>query len=510
MLALMLERVGVGQTRFVTPGLTLDGRGVVSGRQMIVRFAALDRMISFLRVWSGEQALEDVEPGLRLLYARVSGGPRDALVSLSLPSAMLGDAVARAARLSGGQCFTGAGKHFVQYRDSRAPLGYDVDRLDPVVDPVSLLLYGVDQTWAYSIENEISLEKLLLHLDLQREDRARPADATRDTFFLTVRRGLGPAVLEYLHRTQHKHPALRVSAALCEPPAESVFKRESAFWLLRLTEVPARLYGTLTRTPGLTLFAPVADNVAVAVGYRHPIHLGACRQALPPHRLFLFAPPPRGVIAIDPAPTLTPLADLVRLGGRIGLRIEGVSPPGFRSTPTEPLVVPLRIEAAPAQAARVAAALVPWAGAGWLRALCYALPASALRGYRVAVLERGVLVMAPDVLTGIPFGQLLHAPGPGLLVPLGWEIRPRVSPLELAAGAGATGGAVVVFPGPDEPPFRIPAEAIESLQASALADPRLGHMSVEASIAGPAPPAPAEVEIENHPIGPMPLWGLKS
>src|SRR5438552_3646019 len=88
--------------------------------------------------------------------------------------------------------------------------------------------------------------------------------------------------------------------------SSSVAIRERAFWLLRLGEVPPRLYGTLTRTPGLTLFAPVADNVAVAVGYRHPIHLGACRQALPPHRLFLFAPAPRGVIAVDPAPTLTP------------------------------------------------------------------------------------------------------------------------------------------------------------------------------------------------------------
>ena len=86
-------------------------------------------------------------------------------------------------------------KHFVQYRDLRAPLGYDVARLDPVVEPVSFVLYGVDQTWTYTIENEISLEKLLLHLDLQREDRARTVDVARDTFFLTVRRGLGPVVL---------------------------------------------------------------------------------------------------------------------------------------------------------------------------------------------------------------------------------------------------------------------------------------------------------------------------
>ena len=46
------------------------------------------------------------------------------------------------------------------------------------------------------------------------------------------------------------------------------------------------------------LFAPVLDHVAVAIGYRHPLHLGACRHALPEDRMFLFAPPPRGVAGL--------------------------------------------------------------------------------------------------------------------------------------------------------------------------------------------------------------------
>ena len=508
----MLERVGAGQTRFTIPGLTLDGRGVASGRQMVVRFTSLDRMIAFLRLWSGEQALEPGESGLRLVQARVAGGPRDALAILSLPSATLGDAMARAARTAGGQCFVGAGKHFVQYRDPRAPLGYDVTRLEAVSDTVSLVLYGLDQTRAYSVEAEIPLEKLLLNLELQREPRLPAVESGQDSFLLTVRRGLGHVVLEYLNRTLAQHPSLRASAALCEPPGDSAFKREPAFWLVRLSDVPPRLLGLLTRTPGLMLFAPILDHVAVAIGYRHPLHLGACRHALPEDRMYLFAPPPRGVIVIDPTPVLAPLGDLVRIGGRAGARLDGASAADvavMRPAAPEPLVIPLRIEAAPAQVAHASAALVPWERVGWLRSLCYALPATALRGYRVAVLERGVLVMAPDVLTGIPFGQLLHAPGPGLLVPLGYEIRPRVSPLELAAGAGATGGALVVFSAPDTPPFRIPAEAIESLQASALADPRLGRLAVEPSVAPPHSPPPPEVEIENHPLGPMPLWGMK-
>jgi hypothetical protein len=51
-------------------------------------------MIAFLRLWSGEQALEPGESGLRLVQARVAGGPRDALAILSLPSPTLGDAMA--------------------------------------------------------------------------------------------------------------------------------------------------------------------------------------------------------------------------------------------------------------------------------------------------------------------------------------------------------------------------------------------------------------------------------
>ena len=506
----MLERVGLGQTRFTVPGLSADSRGAVMGRQMVVRFSTLERLVTFLRLWSGEQALDDVQPGLRLLQGRTPGGPRDALAKFSVVSPSLVEPIVRAARLAGGQCFTGAGKHFVQVRDAQAPLGYDAVTLEPAADDVDLVLYGVDRTWAYAVERELPFETLLLQLDLQRggDDNSQ---GPRDAFYLAVRRGLGPMVIDYLHRAQRRHPSFRIAVALCEARAESAFRREPPFWLMKLSEMPARLFGLLSSTPGLTLFTPVTDNVAVASGYRHPIHLAACRQALQPERLFLFSPAPRGVTVVEPAPVFLPLGDLVRLGGQ-GASLQVAPPIGeagaFRPVTTDALALPLRIEPAPVAAWRATAALIPWEQVPWLRSLCYALPATALRNYRVAVLERGVLVIAPDALSGLPFGQLLHAPGPGLLVPLGWELRPRVSPVELAASAGATGGTWVVFPGPDMPPFRVPAESIVALQASALGEHPLGDISVERGHVAAAPPA-APVEIENRPLGPMPLWGLK-
>jgi hypothetical protein len=505
----MLERVGVGQARFTVPSLAADSRGAVMGRQMVVRFSTLDRLVTFLRLWSGEQALDDVQPGLRLLQGRTAGGPRDALARFSVVSPSLVEPIVRAARLAGGQCFTGAGKHFVQVRDAQAPLGYDVATLESPADDVDLVLYGADRTWGYAIERELPFETLLLQLDLQRggDDNGQ---APRDAFYLAVRRGLGPMVIDYLHRAQLRHPAFRISVALCEARADSALHREPPFWLMKLAEMPPRLLGLMSSTPGLTLFTPVAENVAVASGYRHPIHLGACRQALPPERLFLFSPAPRGVTVVEPAPVFLPIGDLVRLGGRgASLQPPPVATGGaFRPVTTDALALPLRIEPAPIAAGRATAALVPWQQVAWLRALCYALPGSALRNYRVAVLERGVLVIAPDALSGLPFGQLFHAPGPGLLVPLGWELRPRVSPVELASSAGATGGTWVVFPGPDLPPFRVPAESIVTLQASALGEHPLADVPVEHGHVASRPPV-APVEIDNRPLGPMPLWGLK-
>jgi hypothetical protein len=502
----MLQHVAMGQVRFNVPGLAVDSRGVVAGRQMVLRFSALDRLVSFLRLWSADQTLDDLVPGLRLVQVRAPGGSREALVVLPVTSVPLGDSAARAARTVGGQCFTGAGRHFVQYHDPRAPLGYDVTGLEDVDDSTDFVLYGLDHTLAYVAVGDLPLDKLLLRLDLQREQGDVPPRG--DVLFLTVRRGLGPLVIEYLFRARRSSPALRAWAAFCEPPMEGTFQRGAAFWILRLENVPASLLGVLSRTPGLTLMAPVADNVAIAVGYRHPVHLGSCKQAFPADRFFLFRSAPAGVTVIAPAPVFSPVADLVRLK-HVG---PGREPPCATTRPegTLELVVPLRLEAASTGVGRSVATIVPWQRVGWLRSLCYALPPSVLRGYRLAFLERGLLVVAPDSLDGFPFGQLLYAPAPGLLVPLGWEIRPAISPDELVARVGSSGGDIVIFPGPTEAPFRIPSDSIQSLGARVLADPRLGQLRDERSVgAGISGEEPTEIEVENQPLGPMPLWRLR-
>src|SRR3954451_10370186 len=276
--AVMLQRVVLGQVRFNMPGLLADARGVVVGRQLVARFAAIDRLVAFLRLLSAEQSIDDLRPGLRIAYARGGAGTREAIVLMPIGSPGLADVVAHAARLAGGQTFTGTGKQFVQYRDARAPFGYDVAVLSDIAG--DLILHGTEQMVPYRIETDLPLAKLLLRLSLVRADRRVANGALPDgPIYVAARRGLGPVLAGYLHRAAAAaigEGGLRAATALCEGSTASAFASSESFWLFRVERLPARMHGLLTRTPGLDVFVPVTDNVAVAAGYRHPIHLGSC------------------------------------------------------------------------------------------------------------------------------------------------------------------------------------------------------------------------------------------
>ncbi len=265
--------------------------------------------------------------------------------------------------------------------------------------------------------------------------------------------------------------------------------------------MPARLIKLLSTTPGLELYLPVTDTVAVAAGYRHPIHLEACRASFAGERLWLFSP--RGVTEVAPFPTFAAIEDLIRIRAPAPEVVERreASPAGRPD-----LAVPLRLEAG-ADGRRPVAALVPWSQAAWLQRLVYALPPSALRAYRVVLLKRGLLVRAAEVLDGLPFGTLYQLGAPEVLVPLGMQIRPAASPELLAERLGASDGAMVLFPDRSSPPVRILREAIVPLDRRVLVEiePALANLET----AGRSErEAEAPIEIENEPLGPMPLWGL--
>src|SRR5207244_2155299 len=97
---------------------------------------------------------------------------------------------------------------------------------------------------------------------------------------------------------------------------------------------------------------------------------------------------------------------------------------------------------------------------------------------------------------------------PDVLVPVGMRLTPAVSPTLLVERLGATGGATVVFPERAGPPFRVSAEALVPLELRVIGS--LGPPRAEPVMAGAREEVISEpVEIENRPMGPMPLWGLR-
>src|SRR4029078_12084530 len=89
-------------------------------------------------------------------------------------------------------------------------------------------------------------------------------------------------------------------------------------------------------------------------------------------------------------------------------------------------------------------------------------------GRRVPATDSGSLVIGSESLDVIPLGQLLCELTPGLLVPLGMDIVPRVSPEVLARALGHQSGLVTVVT-TDNRPFQIPESTFASLERRSLA-----------------------------------------
>jgi hypothetical protein len=504
----MLLRVVVGQTRFALPGLATDGKGIARGREMAVRFVGLDRLVSFLRFFTANHNLDDLGQ-VKLLQARREHGPRELVLFASRVSPVLAEVVAQAARTAGGPVYTGAARHFVPVREAAAPLGWDVDAV--VDSPADFVLYRADGADPYRVEGEMALSSLLLRLEPQ---RVMGAKVPGDTLIVLARRGVASALAAYLHRAELGPPGaagFRAFGAFCAVEGAQgggAFRGQGREWLfLRLENVPPRMEGLLTATPGLQPAVPVgnAPHLAVAVGYRHPVHLEACRGVIPSDRFVLFPPPPEGVWIVDPVPTLAPIADIVRL------ELPPSSPAPAKvmrpsATAWEELAVNVELAPTGHESGRVAGVIVPPHALPWLRRLVYALPALALRRLRVALLQEGVLVLAEDELEGLPFGTLLSSPRPGVLVPLGMALRPAVSPRVLAERFGLVEGAVLVFAAPGRAPLLVSPAAIHPLESRVLLDQGLTWAPTREPV--PAPPRD-EIDIVNDPVGPwpMPLWG---
>lgn len=496
----MLEHVSLGQARFMTPGIAPDSRGVVLGRYGLIQFSTLEGVVSWLRIYSAEASLDELLSGMQILRVRSPLQSRELLLRVPATTSYQMDAVARTARLVGGTMFTGTGKHFVKYRDDRSPYGYDAAEISALPGGAHLMLHSEDFSQSYAKEGELSFEKLLFRLSLKRDHgETAAANMSGRELLLVVEKGLGPGVIRYLWRNQ-----VEAKVAMVNPLEQSAFDETGGaaeFLLIRVTELPERILDLYRSIPGIALFRPMGTKVAIQLGYSHVIDLNSCSSIFDSSRFYLFWGQGDRVDVVSGPLEMSEIEHLTHLE----IDIES---PDKRSNlilgEVDPVSVGMHLAPSMKPPSRVAGTLIPPAQAGWVKRLIYLLPPSVLRGHRVAVTDRGILLLAESEIDIIPLGQLLVELAPGLLIPAGMEIVPRVAPEVLAATLGHGGSVITVFPHPGAP-FQIgkdslvPLErrAVEKIEVEALAASSMSYESL---------PDPS---IVNDPVGRFALWGFK-
>jgi hypothetical protein len=494
-----LEHVAQGQTRFFTPGVAPDPRGILLGRVCVMTFPTLEGAVSWLRLYSAEASLDELMTGLEITKARTALGSREIIVQIPAVSSYAADRAARLARLVGGAIYTGTAKHFVKYRDDRSPFGYDAVDIGAMPAQTDFMVHGDEFAQGYVKEGDLPFARLLFRLSIRKipgGENLAPED--RADLFLAVAHGLADGIIRYLWRNR-----VDATAGLFNPRTTSAFDdhaRDRGYMWIRARNLPERILQLFLGTPGIDVFRPAGASAAVAVGYAHPIDLAACQSVFPPDTFHVFWPGDR--VDVLPGPLeLSDIGDLTR----VDLELEKPRDPRAHGAAAaiDSIGVELHLAAAMGPPRRVVATLIPLAHASRLKRILFALPPVSLRGHRIAATERGLLVVGSENLDVIPLGQLLCELAPGLLVPLGMDIVPRVSPDVLARALGHSTGLVTVFT-PDNRPFQIPDSAFTTLERRAVAKLAAEPATVE-DFSVPAPP---DSEVVNDAVGRFALWGF--
>jgi hypothetical protein len=493
----MLDPVALHQTRFNTPGVLPDGRGVLLGKQGALLFSTVDALVGFFRVFGDEASLDEILPKLRIEEVRSTTGGRQFLVLFGASSSYLADRASRIAALLGGLAFTGSGKHFVRYRDVSSPLGYDARQLS--AESADFLLYDLSFSLALTRIRELPFAQLVLRLAPRALPGLRDPDLDTERLWILAREGLARPVLSYLWRNQVRAGAAIVGAL--PPPGGAAFA-ERARWLLVRTEgLPDRLLHLMRELPGAEVYQQVGERCLVQVGYRHPIRLEACASIFDTDKRYVF-PGGRDAVVMFAEPTLAPVQDLVERGFALDERKPAVVEV---VRPANKIAVPLRLVAAEV-GDKVSATLVPWSRVPWLRRLVYAAPQRLLKDARVVGIDEGLFIVSDEGLSALPLGQPFWQPAPGVLVPVGHRLEPAVADDVLAQHVGAHAGRYVVFPLSPLAPFAIDSSHLQSLGRSALERIDVPERAARAELSATDDDG---VDVRHGDAGLFPLWGFR-
>ena len=496
--AMALEHVAQGQTRFFTPGVAPDPRGILLGRFCLMTFATLEGAVSWFRLYSSEASLDELLANLTITKCRTALGSREIVIQIPAVSSYAADRSARLARLVGGAIYTGTSKHYVKYRDDRSPYGYDAVDIGAMAAGSDFMVHGDEFAQGYNREGDLAFSRLLFRLSIRKLPGGEQLGADdRGELYLAVARGLSDGIIRYLWRNR-----VEARAGLFTPGSTSAFDdqiRDRGYMLIHARALPERILALFLGTPGIDVFKPAGANAAVAVGYEHPIDLASCASVFAPESFHVFWPNDR--VDVLPGPlTLSDIGDLTQ----VDLELDRPRDPTQHvGGPPEPIGVELKLAASMGPPRRVVATLIAVEHGARLKRVLFALPPASLRGHRVAATDRGILVLGSENLDVIPLGQLLYELAPGLLVPLGMDVVPRVSPDVLARALGHGAGVVTVFTA-DGRPFQVAEASFASLERRSLAkldvDPA-ETVDYSAEISG-------DVQINNDAVGQFALWGF--
>src|SRR3954470_25028892 len=172
-----LEHVAQGQTRFFTPGVAPDPRGILLGRFCLMTFPTLEGAVSWLRLYSSEASLDEPMSGLSIVKARTALGSREIVVQVPAASSYAAGRAARLARLVGAAIYTGTAKHFVKYRDDRSPYGYDAVDIGAMPASTDFMVHGDEFAQGYVREGNLPFQRLLFRLSIRKLPGGERLDA---------------------------------------------------------------------------------------------------------------------------------------------------------------------------------------------------------------------------------------------------------------------------------------------------------------------------------------------
>ncbi|MBI5536517.1 MAG: hypothetical protein HY898_27595 [Deltaproteobacteria bacterium] len=447
----MLQRVAMHQTRLRVPGLGIDGKGVVLGARGLVLLASVERLVAFLSLYTSERSLGDIIASLKIEVVRSKMGTREVLLSMSATNSEFMDHVAEVARLALGHSFTGSARHFVQFRDSAAPFGYDASEV--IASDADYVLYHSMYTQAYARERDIDLSRLLLRL----RPHLDPSTA-RDVgdIWVLAEEGTGPAWIQYLIRSR-----VDAQVGLAEwPPASSLDEGPVRRYLFHVPELPSRMLPLVRTTPGLSAFRKMAPGVAVEIGFRHPVNLQAC-PVFPDSGLVLFRGSSEEPVILERLPALGEVTSFARVSFNGSTQIATAQL--VDAATVRQVAVPVRLAPSLEGFRSVRATFIRTSEYPLLRRVLYGLGRQTLTDAKIAFTRIGAMLVHAAGVESIPVGTFLRELRPGLYVAAGYDPVPAIDPEVLHRTLGSpTDQHVVLLP--EQPPIGFATSSFVRLQ----------------------------------------------